>query len=151
MIRRVEKFTLSKTPYAVRPESLTVQDLTYETAGTIHPYFIASVEALWVRRTKGLVGVHTGRLGTNVPSADMTFEEFCDVYANARYGGAILARWDGRTLWTPAPTTRAEQDDLLMTLEPAFEHLAPLIEARQDVTVPPTWTGWFELTDRPAR
>ena len=148
MITAVDRFVLSKSPYTLRPDTFCVEDRTWEHQGVIHPRFAYTVEALWVRRTRGVLGVHCGRLYDSFTTPDLTFEQFRDQHTLARYGGTVLARWDSQTLWTPAPIPRTEEAELLAVLEPAFDHLAPLIEAKAPVTPPAGWDGWYVLTEQ---
>ena len=148
MITAVDRFVLSKSPYAIQVGSFHVEDCTRHYQGVTRRSFEYVVTALWVRRTRGVLGVHIGRLSESFDTPDLTFEQFCDQHSLARYGANVHARWDGNSLWTPSPIPRREENVLLTTLEPAFEHLVPLINAKAPVTAPDGWTGWYELSDR---
>lgn len=137
------RFVLSHAPYAIDPSSFVVRP-GHASTPDLHP---VSVHALWVRRTRGALGVHTGKVWdyTRDPGADL--DGFMAAVSTARYGAAVAARWDGDRLWTPEPVGTAERDRLVELLAGPLAHLVPLIEDREPVTVPDGWDGWYRLVD----
>jgi hypothetical protein len=99
---REEKFLVSHAPYAVKPETISIN--SYELGSSrpgVHMYS-GTIEAIWFRRKSGVLSAHYGCLhghfGENEPDGFLDFMAKCD---DGRYGGNCWARWDGTYFWAP--------------------------------------------------
>lgn len=131
MIRR-DRFTHSRYPYAIDPETFRFAWLSNRDDGTTIYY--GRVDAVWFR---GKVTSPTANIGhlwdyMTVPAGtEPTLPGFLADW-DGRYGGQCVARWDGTTLWGPTLPT-------VHTL--ALNMLSPILDAYPEI--PAGHTGWW--------
>jgi hypothetical protein len=151
---RTDRFVLSRKPYAV---ALGEDGFAHPTPygrfttprGTTHTF--AQVDVLYVRRTRGVLGVHLGTLSALfdvVGDRPITWERFVSDYDDARFGASPVARWTGVSLWTPEPVSEERREHLLSVLRPAYALMAPQVEDKKPVQAPSGWDGWWLLREK---
>jgi hypothetical protein len=126
-VNRDSKFTLSRRPYAVDPETFELRD----DGG-------ADIRAVWFRRKRqGYSGPMVtaacyGRLWDFQSPRPGSAEQFPLQADDGRYGGDCLARWDGANLWSHADEfDRARYLDILKPMLAAYPE------------IPPGFSGWW--------
>lgn len=125
---RLEKFVLSKRPYAVDLSSLRVLPPRYPDGSDL-----VELTAVWFRGPKTAPKACIGRLWDYMSGeAPTTALEALQRMDDGRYGGDCLGRWNGVGYWG------AESPDL------AAEHMAilrPMLENFPEI--PPGYDGWW--------
>jgi hypothetical protein len=113
-VQRLDKFQISKAPYAVALDTfkVTEQYSTYS-GGRVSetPHYNIGAEAVWFRRKDGALTAHYGSLWdtSREPPADVT--SWLENMWDGRYGGNCRSRWDGECLWAPETTWAAMVED----------------------------------------
>ena len=88
---REDRFVLSRRPYAIEPNRLTI-----DAAGTTYdgePMWQCTVRAAWYRRRRGITVACIGVLSDYVTGdTPVTGEAFAEQYTDGRYGGTCHGR-----------------------------------------------------------
>lgn len=107
--------------------------------GTNLPLYSIRAEAIWFKKTRGVVAVHIGSVWDSfVQENPPTLDQFIAEYSTARYGGDVLALWDGSRFWSNHVRDRDEQDALIKRLD-VFLSAYPAL--------PSGWLGWYKMHD----
>jgi hypothetical protein len=121
-VRKLEKFQISKAPYAILHDTFNVNErwATYtQPDGSSRrgetPYYSMTVEAIWFRRKSGVLTAHVGHLWDSSSDRPADLMAWIENDWDGRYGGNCRARWDGENLWAPGLSwdAAAEVHDIL--------------------------------------
>lgn len=129
---RMEKFLISKRPYAVDSDSLRVR--FHETA-LDEGFWDCRIKAVWFRRRRGETVACYGQLWDYQDVKPKDGEAFMLAHRDGRYGGTTEARWDGASIWTSG-LTLDDQNRCLEILRPMLENYP---------AVPPGYDGWWRF------
>jgi hypothetical protein len=136
---KMEKFLISKGPYAVDLDSFKAE--WHETRwngepppnarkGTWH----CTVDAVWFRRRRRETVACIGTIWDICTEAPADVHEFLKGHNDGRYGGNTEGRWDGASYWGTG--TLEEQQEHLKILRPMLENYP---------AVPPSYDGWWRF------
>lgn len=106
-----KSYALDMTSY-----SETSRPITYQGIPDGNRYFSYRLNALWIRKRRGVVGVNFGALWCS-DRESKTLSEFLETIHTGRYGADCKARWDGNILWTQNGANRETIDFLEPLLE----------------------------------
>lgn len=140
-IERIQGFAISKKPYSINPESFVASSVgeTHDFKETGNRIWRVEVDSIWFRRKGGVIGAHFGQLWSTLTQADTpTLDDMIARYSSKRYGGNVIARWDGRSLWTFETMSWDEESSLKSLLDPALANFP---------SPPSGYDGWFVLTE----
>jgi hypothetical protein len=129
-MRKLDKFLISKRPYAVDLTSLWTGRNTRED-GT--HFWSCSANAVWFRRRHGVTVACIGFLWDLQDSRPETVEEFVLAHDDGRYGGTAMGRWDGDRYWSDGVSLKVQGEHL--------DLLRPMLEHYPDV--PAGYDGWW--------
>lgn len=121
-MRKLEKFVISKSPYAINLESFKIDATGMRT-----------VEAVWFRRKDKKVAACLGQLREYFhKDKPTTVLDFIEQFTDGRYGGSCWARFDGG-FWTPEEDPNKAKSYL--------EFLKPMLDNYP--AIPKGFDGWW--------
>lgn len=129
-MRKLDKFLISRRPYAARIGSLRTGR---ETRPDGTPFWLATVDAVWFRRKTGTLVACLGHLWDYQEVEPTTVEEFLTRHNDGRYGGTAMGRWDGANYWGNGVTYKISAQHLRL--------LRPMLASYPNV--PPGFDGWW--------
>lgn len=142
-MQKLEKFQISKSPYAVDLSSFEVTERysTYTNPdGTSRqaekPHYNIGVTAVWFRRKDGKLTAHLGSLWDISRERPTDVTSWLEEMWDGRYGGNCHARWDGECLWAPE-TTWARMVEDQATLDAMLKGFPE---------APAGYDGWWTFT-----
>lgn len=135
---KMDKFLISKGPYAVDLDSLTAKFYMPTRDGEPMPgaqgTWRCRIDAVWFRRRRGETVACIGYLWDFQDTEPADAQAFLAAHDDGRHGGTTLGRWDGSGFWGD------------VTLEQQQEHLAilqPMLGNYPDV--PAGYSGWWKF------
>lgn len=129
-MRRLDKFVLSRKPYAVKLDSLRVEEPRTDTAGNL--FARAELDAVWFRRRKGVTVACIGVVWDCQKPPPVDAADFLARADDGRYGGECHGRWDGTGYWgSELPDVR---DRHMAILRPMLDNYPQ---------VPDGYDGWY--------
>lgn len=137
-MRRLDRFLISKRPYAVDLASLRTRIQT-RTDGA--HFWTCNVDAVWFRKKNDLLAACVGALWDLQAPEPPSVEKFMEQHTDGRYGGTTMGRWDGERYWGNGVTLETQQEHL--------EILRPMLEHYPDV--PADYDGWWTFASRSDR
>lgn len=129
---RMEKFLISKGPYAVALASLVTTRHGREDGSF---YWGARVNGVWFRRRRGVTVACIGYLWDYQDNEPADALAFLAAHDDGRYGGTTLGRWDGESYWG-SNSTLVKQEQHLEVLRPMLANYP---------AVPPSYDGWWRF------
>lgn len=141
---REEKFLISRAPYAVDLDSLSVvmnYGAKHVAGGWVEDrtkqFYRCTISAAWFRRKSGVLSAHVGTLHGVRTTEPAGCIEVLSRFTDGRYGGDCKARWDGDSLWAPESTWEQMRE------YEAF--LRPMLENFPEA--PAGFDGWWTFKD----
>jgi hypothetical protein len=117
-MQKLEKFQISKAPYAVQLASFSVDEQysTYTNPdGSSRrgdtPHYRIEIPAIWFRRKDGVLSAQIGTLWDYLRERPADATSWLESAWDGRYGGNCSARWDGECLWAPDTTWERMVED----------------------------------------
>jgi hypothetical protein len=129
---RETKFLISRKPFAVDLDSFRIKFYEAGKSG------LASVDAVWFRRRRGVTVACIGSLHTWEREEPASATAFLEAYTDGRYGGDCVGRWDGSSYWGNVPL--AVQEQHLAVLRPMLANFP---------AVPAGYDGWWTFQPAP--
>jgi hypothetical protein len=129
-VHREDRFLISRKPYAVDLDSLTIAHTYERWDGNL--VYRAHVSAVWYRRRKGLTYACIGTLWDHQDAEPTDAHTFLSAHDDGRYGGACEGRWDGTRYWG------AQEPDVMAA---HMEILRPMLDSYP--VIPTGFDGWW--------
>lgn len=129
---KMEKFLISKGPYAVDLGSLALKESRRDDGTS---FWRATVNAVWFRRRRGVTVACIGYLWNYQNEKPVDALAFLKAHDDGRYGGTTLGRWDGAGFWGDGVSLE-EQEEYLAILRPMLENYP---------AVPAGFDGWWRF------
>lgn len=136
---KMEKFLISKGPYAIDPASLkatfSVPTRDGEPVPGAQGRWRCTVQAVWFRRRRQETVACIGELWWSFKDKPKDALEFAEWHTDGRYGGSTEGRWDGEGYWGNQVSLE-EQAAHLEILRPMLANYP---------AVPPSYDGWWRF------
>lgn len=146
MLERLDKFVISKKPYAIDRDSFEVN--LASTSGASDPQLVMwkyKIQAIWFRkRSNGRLAAFSGTLSSLSTNrnggTEWSLEDFIAKFDEARYGGDPWGCWDGKGAWW----SKTAADDYELQQELLSEYKSML---ENYPNIPDGYDGWYQLKE----
>lgn len=128
-MRRLDKFLISKAPYAVDLDSMTIATLNVDDYIAAHR---VDIQAVWFRRRQGVTVACVGYLWDITKTPPPTALAFVEGHNDGRYGGNTTGRWNGTGYW-------GHEDPKVQAVH--LELLRPMLDNYPNI--PEGFDGWW--------